>query len=131
MSSLGIRTERDGTLTLDSTRLDAIIAADPDAVGELLDPAIPSATQPGISGILNDIRDRLKASDGPLEISQKRYNAAREDLVRLRSRLDEDSARYETQLQQTYARMDGRLAALQATQAYLTQQIAAWNSTNG
>jgi flagellar hook-associated protein 2 len=38
LAEIGVRTERDGTLTVDSNRLDAVLAADPDGVEALFNP---------------------------------------------------------------------------------------------
>jgi flagellar hook-associated protein 2 len=39
LAEVGVRTERDGSLTLDSSRLDAVLAADPDGVEALFNPS--------------------------------------------------------------------------------------------
>jgi flagellar hook-associated protein 2 len=39
LAEVGVRTERDGNLTLDSSRLDAVLAADPDGVEALFNPS--------------------------------------------------------------------------------------------
>lgn len=38
LAEIGVRTERDGTLTVDNNRLDAVLAADPDGVEALFNP---------------------------------------------------------------------------------------------
>jgi flagellar hook-associated protein 2 len=37
---------------------------------------------------------------------------------------------YQTQLTSVYSKMESRLTAMKATQTYLEQQIAVWNSSN-
>lgn len=130
LSDIGVKTNRDGTLSIDKDRLDDVLAAEPDAVANMLDPLTPDANNPGIAGVLQSIRDRLQGANGPLETSENRLEKIKADLVKARERLDQDSAQYETQLRRTFANMDRQLAVLQATQSYLTQQIAIWNGDN-
>ncbi len=44
LAEIGVRTERDGTLTLDSARLDAMLAADPEGVEALFNPSQRSSS---------------------------------------------------------------------------------------
>ncbi|GAA0469172.1 flagellar filament capping protein FliD [Parasphingorhabdus litoris] len=130
LTDIGVKTNRDGTLSIDKDRLDAVLAANPEAVSDMLDPINPDSNNPGIAGVLQSIRDRLQGEDGALEASQNRLKQIRENLLDARNKLDEDSAQYESQLRKTFANMDRQLAVLQATQSYLTQQIAIWNGDN-
>ena len=130
LSSIGIKTNNDGTLSIDSVRLAEVLASDPDAVSNMLDPTNPDENSPGIAGALQSIRDRLQGDDGSLAVSQNRLEQIQENLVKAREDLAEDNERYEAQLTRTFANMDQQLVLLQATQSYLTQQIAIWNGTN-
>ncbi|QTD56470.1 flagellar filament capping protein FliD [Parasphingorhabdus cellanae] len=130
LSDIGVKTNRDGTLSIDKDRLDKVLAANPEAVSNMLDPLTADSNNPGIAGVLQSIRDRLQGDDGALEASQNRLEQIKENLLEARNKLDEDSAQYETQLRRTFANMDRQLAVLQATQSYLTQQIAVWNGDN-
>ncbi len=130
LSDIGVKTNNDGTLAIDETRLTAALEADPEAVSSMLDPKITDDQNPGIAGAMQAVRDRLQGDNGALEISQNRLDQIKEDLLKAREKLDEDSSRYELQLRRTFANMDRQLVALQATQSYLTQQIAIWNGDN-
>lgn len=44
LAEIGVRTERDGTLTLDASRLDAMLAADPEGVEALFNPSQRSSS---------------------------------------------------------------------------------------
>lgn len=130
LSDIGIKTNIDGTMTLDQDRLDVALATDLDAVSDMLDPPVQSETNPGIAGVLQNIRDRLQGDNGSLVVSKNRLNQIQENLTKAREALAIDSERYEAQLQRTFANMDRQLVLLQATQSYLTQQIAIWNGDN-
>lgn len=126
---IGVKTNRDGTLAVDTTRLDAAIAADPAAVTQMLNPSSTSATDLGLDGIVENIRDSLEADDGPLASSKAKFEKLQASLADQLEKLDTDMENYEARLTKTYAAMDKQLAALKATQSYMTQQIAAWNNS--
>lgn len=130
LSDIGVKTNRDGTLAIDEDRLDAVLASDVDAVSNMLDPLVADESNPGIAGVLQAIRDRLQGDSGALESSQNRLDQIKENLADAWEKLDVDSERYEAQLQQSFSNMDRQLVLLQATQSYLTQQIAVWNGDN-
>ena len=130
LSDIGVKTNRDGTLSIDKDRLDAVLANDVDAVSNMLDPLVADENNPGIAGVLQAIRDRLQSDNGVLEASQNRLDQIKENLADAWKELDEDSERYESQLQRSFANMDRQLVVLKATQTYLTQQIAIWNGGN-
>jgi flagellar hook-associated protein 2 len=130
LSDLGVRTERDGTLTVNMTTLNAALAADPQAVTQMLNPTVPSATNKGIAGALKDVTDYLNRSDGPLASSKAVYDKLRESLQDQLDKLGTDRADYTAQLTKTYSAMQSQLLKFKATQSYLDQQIEQWNSGN-
>jgi len=130
LADIGVKTNNDGTLSVDQVRLDAVLEADPDAVIKMLEPAVQDVNNPGIAGALQDIRDRLQSTDGSLVTSKERYDTVAEALTVQRERLDAFIERYRTQLETTFAAMDRQLAIINATQSYLTQQIAVWSNSN-
>ncbi|MHA6770072.1 flagellar filament capping protein FliD [Sphingobium ummariense] len=130
LSDIGIGTNRDGTLTLDTNALDKAIAADPAGITQLLNPAVKSASNPGLAGLMDGVRDKIQQKDGALAQSQAKYKALAEDLADQFDKLDEQMADYQAQLTSVYSKMETRLNALKATQSYLEQQIAVWNNSD-
>ncbi|MET0370755.1 MAG: flagellar filament capping protein FliD [Sphingobium sp.] len=130
LTDIGIATNRDGTLTLDVATLDKAIAANPSAITQMLNPAVSSATNPGLAGLMDGVRDKLQKADGPLATAQAKYKALGAELSDKLEKLDEQMTDYEAQLTKTYAAMETRLTALKATQSYLEQQIAIWNKSD-
>lgn len=127
LADIGVRTERDGTLSLDTNRLNAVLAADPEAVTQMLNPAAKDADHPGIAGALKSVTDYVNGIDGPLAASQASYEKLRDSLAKQLDKIDQQRTDYSAQLTKTYAAMQARLAALKATQSYLEQQIKVWN----
>ncbi|WP_336959613.1 flagellar filament capping protein FliD [Sphingobium aquiterrae] len=126
---IGVKTNRDGTLAVDTVRLDAAIAADPTAVTQMLNPSTSTATDLGLDGVVKQIRDNLESDDGPLASSKSKFDKLQASLADQLDKLNIDMDNYEARLTKTYAAMDKQLTALKATQSYMEQQIAAWNNT--
>ena len=130
LADIGVSSNRDGTLTLNSARFDAALAADPDGVARMLEPATPTAANPGLAKAFEDVRTSLKSPDSPLTTAQNRLRVLATDLAEILEKVEEDSDRYREQLEKTFSAMDRQLAILRSTQSYLDQQIAVWSGTN-
>lgn len=129
LADIGVRTQRDGTLSLDTARLDAVLAADPEAVTQMLNPTVKDADHPGIAGALKSVTDYLNGTDGPLAASQASYEKLKTSLDKQLEALDQRRADYSAQLTKTYSAMQAKLIQFKATQSYLDQQIKAWNGS--
>lgn len=129
LSDLGVKTNRDGTLALDTARLDAALAADPEGVTNMLNPPVKSDTTPGLAGVLTSLKDKVTGENSSYAASKARYEKLKESLTDQLDKLDRQMDDYETRLTATYAKMETQLSSLKATQSYLQQQIDAWNSS--
>lgn len=130
LSDIGVATNRDGTLKLDTDVLDKAIAADPSAITQMLNPAVATATNPGLAGMMDAVRDRVQVKDGALAQAQVKYEALAKSLSEQLEKLDTQMTDYEAQLTTVYSKMETRLTALKATESYLKQQIEAWNNSD-
>jgi flagellar hook-associated protein 2 len=128
LSDIGISTNRDGTLSLDTARLADAMAADPEGIAAMINPTVSTDTNPGLSKLLGTVRDNIKSDNGPLKATQERYDVLAKDLTEQLDDLDTKMTNYEAQLTKVYATMETRLNALKATQSYLDQQIEIWNN---
>ncbi|MCH4150376.1 MAG: flagellar filament capping protein FliD [Sphingobium sp.] len=129
LSDLGVKTNQDGTLALDSTRLDAAMLADPAGVAQMINPSVSNASTPGLAKIVSDLKTSVEASGGSLAGSKAKYDKLAAEYTKQMEKLDKDMDSYETQLSNVYSAMGTKLAALKATQTYLNNQIDAWNNT--
>lgn len=127
---IGVSTNRDGTLSLDTNRLDAALAADPTAVTQMLNPAVSSAANPGLAQMVQNVRDALQGTNGSLVVSQNRLDSMKQSLADQLDKLNSDMDSYQSNLTDQFAAMDKQLTALKATQTYLQQQIQVWNGSN-
>lgn len=129
LSDIGVSTNRDGTLTVDSKKLDAALAADAGAVTQMLNPTVPDDAHPGLAGALKTVTDYLNGKDGPLASSAATYDKLKASLKDRLDGLDKQMDNYQSQLTKVYTAMQSRLSALKATQSYLEQQISVWSNS--
>ncbi|BBF69034.1 MULTISPECIES: flagellar filament capping protein FliD [Sphingomonadaceae] len=130
LSDIGVSTNRDGTLTLDTARLATAMETDPEGVTNMVNPKVSTTASPGLSALMDTVRDNIEKDDGPLKTAQKRYDAEAEEFTKQLEDLDEKMTNYQEHLTTIYAAMETRLSALKATQSYLEQQIEVWNNSN-
>ncbi len=128
LSSIGVSTNRDGTLALDTVRLQAALADDPAGVTQMLNPTTRDDTHVGVDGALSKIVTNLEADSGPLSASNNTYT----NLVKsLNKQLDDTNTQktsYSDRLTTSFTSMQTMLLQLKSTQSYLQQQIDVWNS---
>lgn len=131
LSDVGISTNRDGSITLNSAKLDAALRDYPDAVEAIFNPPRDTTrtevSDPGIAFALDALRDAAVASNGALEQVRSSLQREAATIAQNRDRMEQREDAYRTRLERQYAGMDARIGALKATQSYLEQQIRLWN----
>ncbi|GLV21748.1 flagellar hook-associated protein 2 [Sphingobium sp. TomMM35A] len=130
LSSIGVSTNRDGTLKLDTAALDKALTADAAGITQMLNPAVKSDTTPGLAGLMDGVRDKIQQKDGPLATAKTKYEKLAENLTEQLEKLNEQMTDYQVQLSKIYTNMEKRLSAFKATQTYLEQQVAMWTKSD-
>ncbi|MET0362791.1 MAG: flagellar filament capping protein FliD [Sphingobium sp.] len=130
LADIGVSTNRDGTLTLDSARLAKVMKDNPDAITQMLNPTVASTTKIGLGGALKSVTDYLNGTDGPLAASASTYDKLKASLADQMDKLDTSMTTYQAQLTKTYTAMQTQLTAIKANQSYLEQQIKLWTSSD-
>jgi flagellar hook-associated protein 2 len=130
LSSIGVATNRDGTLKLDTQLLDKALAADPKAITQMLNPAVKTQAQPGLGGLMDGVRNKIQDKDGALASAKNKYEKLGEELNAQLEKLSDQMTDYQAQLTKVYSAMETRLTALKATQSYLEQQVAIWTKSD-
>ena len=130
LSDIGVSTNRDGTLSLDTARLAAAMESDPEGVTNMVNPKVSTTANPGLSALMDTVRDNIEKDDGPMKSAQKTYDALAEEFTEQLEKLDTQMTNYQEHLTSVYAAMETRLSALKATQSYLEQQIEVWNNSD-
>ena len=119
LASLGITTNKEGLLEIDSARLDAALSADPAGIAEVF------ADSGGVVTKLNDLLDGFLDSEGVINTRTESFDSAIDDINdqrdRLVLRLESLDSRYRAQ----FTRMDILVAQFQQTGNFLTQQLSA------
>ncbi|MEI9936921.1 MAG: flagellar filament capping protein FliD [Pseudomonadota bacterium] len=129
LGSVGLSLQRDGTLALDTSKLDAAVSADPSAVSALF--AGTSSTDTGVMGSLSSaIKTYNETGTGLLTQHQtdmqSRVTDMNDSITREQDRLD----RYQTLLQKQFSQMDTTVTSNNNDMSYLTK-LYSNSSSNG
>ncbi|TCP88543.1 flagellar hook-associated protein 2 [Sphingomonas sp. PP-CE-1A-559] len=125
LSEIGVATNTDGTLRVDSALLAKQLAANPDTIEAMFAP--PGTNALGLSATLTALTTSATSTVTGLGASTVRYTAAEADVAKQQDKVTDQSAQLTTRLTQQYASMNSRVSAYKSTQTFLTNQIAAWN----
>jgi flagellar hook-associated protein 2 len=118
LSEIGITAGLDGTLNVDSAKLDAAFASNFDAVGELF-----SREDGGIAARLDAVLEPYLRSNGILDERNASLRATIEDIGDRRAALDVRLQALQERLLRQFNALDGLLAQLQSTSNFLSQQL--------
>jgi flagellar hook-associated protein 2 len=124
LAELGVKTNRDGSYTLDTAMLSAALTKNPQAVAAMF--------TPGLYGVFAEVDGIARGSQtigdpGSLSASIQRYNDLKGKIVDQRSKISDDSDKLRTRLTQQFSVSDAQIAGFKSTLSFLQNQIAAWN----
>lgn len=129
LSDVGLSMQRDGTLSVDSARLDSATAD----LAELKKAFASNDADPAKDGFARryaDLAQQVLGLDGSLttrtEGLRQRISKNGEDQVALEERVE----RFRARLVQQYTAMDSNLSRLNALSGYVTQQLTAMANSN-
>ncbi|MCW8826874.1 MAG: flagellar filament capping protein FliD [Gammaproteobacteria bacterium] len=114
LSSLGITTERDGSITLDTDILDDAVDNNFDDIGQLF------ASEDGVANRFNTLVDAYVSSSGIIDARVDGINTSIEDITDQREALARRLATLEQRYLSQFTAMDLMISQLQATSTYLT-----------
>ena len=84
----------------------------------------------GLSGILQGIRDSLRASGGILDALNTSFTTEKTSIADARTKMTSDETNYSDQLTKQFTAMQTAVANYKSIQSYMTQQMAAWSNKN-
>ncbi len=84
----------------------------------------------GLAGRLNDLLDRMLATDGALSARTEGISRSIKDLDRQRETLNRRLDGVERRYREQFTALDTMMSSMLATSNFLTQQLAALNNTN-
>ena len=120
LAELGVATNRDGTLSVNTATLQAALAARPEAVERMV--------RVGFGAALRQVSLDLTAPGGALQSSQNGYTRVQSAIARDLEKIALDTETLRERLTRQYAGMDARVSAYKATQSFLDQQIQSWTN---
>lgn len=129
LADIGVKTNRDGTLSLDTPRLTRLLTDDPSGVEALFADGA-GATGGGLSAALSAIKTRLTDRTFGLDAATTRYTRQQGEIGKEQAKATAAAAALSTRMTQQFAAMDSRVAAYKSTQTFLENQIKAWNRTD-
>jgi flagellar hook-associated protein 2 len=131
LGSVGIKGNQDGTFTLDSTKFDAAMAADPTSVKRLFvtdtvtgSTGIMSTLMKGVDSLVTGSGSPIQARIDSLGSQSKRLAAS---AVKMQSRLDD----YQAQLKKSFTNMDQLISKYKAQTNAMGSLITTTTSTTG
>ena len=125
LAQLGIATNRDGTLTVDTTTLNKVMAAYPDEVEAMF--ATTSGNALGLNSAISGISIAASSTLYGLGASTARYTKAQTELGVEQDKITAQSDVMTTRMTQQFSSMNSKVTAYKATQTFLENQIKAWN----
>lgn len=120
LAQLGVATNRDGTLTVNATTLQAALTSSGAAVERMLTVGLPAA--------MREMSLALTAPTGGLSASQTGYTRLQASIAKEQEKIETDTAALRERLTRQFAGMDARVSAYKATQSFLDQQIKSWTN---
>ena len=128
LSDIGVTLQRDGTLAVDSDKLDDAIANNQEALSTFF---AGDASDAGMAGQINQTLTQLLGTNGAvsgaISGAENRVESLGERYLRMEQTIEQTIARYRTQ----FGQLDGMIAQMNQTSDYLTQQFDALDAQLG
>lgn len=118
LAELGITTDEEGKLTLDSDTLDTLLVSDFDQVGELF------AASNGLANTLDTIIEGYIGTNGTIETRTSGLQTSIDGITEQREALDRRLLSLESRLLAQFTAMDVIVSSLQNQSNFLSQQLA-------
>jgi flagellar hook-associated protein 2 len=125
LASIGITTNKDGTLSLNSTHLATALSTNFSAVSQLFSGSAGVATE------LNSLINSNLASNGAVTSASNTLVAKENSLTKQTSDLNTQMTALTASLTQQYSALNTLLSSLQSTSSYLTQAFASLPTVQG
>jgi len=125
LAELGVRTAKNGTLSVDGAVLSRALSTFPDAVEKMFKPSTTSTTS--LASMLQSLATTATAGAAG---STTRYTDAQDVVADARDKVAADTEAMTTRLTAQFTAMNTRVSAYKSVQSFLTNQIAAWNKSD-
>ncbi len=125
LGDIGVSTNRDGTLSVDSARLAKVLADYPGAVEAMFYDGV-GASGGGLSAALGAITTRATDRAAGFDAETQRFTDHKADIAEQQAKAADDAAATKDRMTQQFASMDAKVAAYKSTGDFLKQQVDAW-----
>lgn len=124
LSALGMKTGVDGSLSLDGSKFDAALLADPDAARRL------TGAESGLGGRLRDSLASYVGVDGMLPSRSSALDDRLKDLAKQREDFDQRIEGIAAMYRRQFTALDAMMSQMQSTSSYLAQQISQFQKSS-
>jgi flagellar hook-associated protein 2 len=118
LASIGITTQKDGTLTLDAAKLNTALESNYDEVAKLF------GSENGVAARLSNVLTPQLDSGAGIEIRSKSLNQKSVDLQKKQTALEARMLVVESRYRKQFTALDSLLSNLQSQSTFLTQQLS-------
>ncbi len=125
-SDIGLSVQTDGTLKLDSSKLDAGFAKLPE-LQKFFATSTDDAASTGLAPRLRQLIDQVLGSEGAMTSRQDGLRQLKADNGKRQEALEDRVAQTEKRLRAQYQALDASMAKLNKLSGFMTQQITNWN----
>lgn len=129
LSDVGMELQRDGSLSLNSTKLTSSLTKAAD-LRTFFDADSGTTTTDGLARRLRDFVRTAVSIDGSIDNRNKALKSAIDRNTTEQDRLNERVARTETRLYAQFSRLDANMASLSSLGSFVSSQVAVWNRSS-
>jgi flagellar hook-associated protein 2 len=128
LADLGVRTEKDGTLTVDSTVLSQALSKYPDAVEKMFQASGDNII--GLSARMNTVQMSTTSSVYGLTASYNNLTQQQSDNSDAQAKLEDSRKTATDTMTARFASMNSRVSAYKSVQNFMDQQVKMWTKSN-
>lgn len=130
LSDVGIERKLDGSLSMNTAKL-SVAANNGTALQQLFTANNSNPLTNGFALKIRDLGRGVAASGGSVSSKVAALQKNLDANAKEQTKVNDRATLFETRLRKQYSALDAQMASLNALNAYVTQQVAAWNKSTG
>lgn len=128
LADVGVERQKDGSLTINTTKL-SVAANNGTTLQQLFTNNNNNPLTNGFALKFRDLGKGVAASGGSLGNKKEALQKNLDNNTKEQAKVNDRATLFETRLRRQYSTLDAQMAQLNALNAYVTQQVAAWNKS--
>lgn len=129
LSDVGFEMQQDGSLTVNSTKLDKAIANLPQLKALFSNSSLTDPSLDGFGKRFRVVASNILGVDGSLTSRTDGLNEKLKRNQKQQDRMEDRLAATQKRLEKQYSMLDTKLGTLNGLSSYVTQQVAQWNKS--